>query len=217
MTLCYFIPRISVIIVYVHVLKSQSFGELAARFVKTYLQNPPGYPHRTVIACNGGMPSDAIKSIYAPIPACEFMEHNNAGYDIGAYQRASILYDCDLMVFFGSSTYFRRPDWLLRFVQAHQKHGPAIYGAMGNRGDIAVRVYPHLRTTAFAMPPDLMNAYPHKVTKPEQRYAFEHGKDCLCDRLVKHLQIPFGVALRGACEMLVCLASDQFSVHTNYL
>ena len=40
-------------------------------------------------------------------------------------------------------------------------------------------VWPHIRTTAFWADRDLFNSYPVSVTRNDQRYPFEHGKDCI--------------------------------------
>jgi len=98
--------------------------------------------------------------------------------DIGAYQEAAARFPCDLMVFFGGSSYLRGKGWLVRMVQAFMKHGSGVYGVMPNRGDARVNVKPHLRTTGFWCPTDLMNRYPHRIVRNDQRYAFEHGSIC---------------------------------------
>jgi hypothetical protein len=64
---------------------------------------------------------------------------------------------------------------------AFQKHGNALYGSMGNAGDASVKVFPHIRTTGFWLSPTLFNAYPTVINKPEQRYPFEHGPNCLTE------------------------------------
>ena len=50
---------------------------------------------------------------------------------------------------------------------------------MVNSGDMKVRVFPHVRTTGFWLSPALLNRYPMKVSTDADRYAFEHGKNCL--------------------------------------
>jgi hypothetical protein len=82
-------------------------------------------------------------------------------------------------VFFGASAYLKRAGWLNRMVEAREHHGEGLYGCMGNRGHIAVGVHPHIRTTGFWISSALFNSYPHAITRPEQRYGFEHGPDSL--------------------------------------
>ena len=60
-------------------------------------------------------------------------------------------------------------------ITAFKTYGPnAIYGVTANLGN-RDGVSPHLRTTAFWCTPELFNRYPTRVTKPEDRYPFEHG------------------------------------------
>lgn len=153
----------------------------AMRFLKCYHDFPPGIEHSSVVVLNGTRDTSEITCMFSPLKNCSFIEHDNSGYDIGAFQRAARDVPCDLMVFFGASTYFKRQGWLLRMQSAFFKHGNAQYGAMGNRGNTAVKVWPHIRTTAFWMDPKLMNAYPARVVSPDQRHPFEHGQNCFTE------------------------------------
>jgi hypothetical protein len=155
------------------------YFELGIRFLKTYHEFPAGLDHEMLIVCNGGDGiSDEAQFVFSSIPNCRFMHHDNSGHDIGAFQRAAKENPCDLMVFFGASTYLKGPNWLFRMADAFTKHGLAQYGVMGNRGVRAAGVEPHIRTTGFWCPPSLMNEYPHRITRAEQRYMFEHQKQC---------------------------------------
>lgn len=172
--------ELKVTVVYVYVMNSPQHGCEAVRFVQTYMEKPPGYPHKTIVVLNGGEPNDYVRGLFAPLPELSFHVHDNSGYDIGGFQAvARANPDEDLMVFFGSSGFFKGPGWLARMVESFQKHGDALYGVMGNTGDERFNVYPHIRTTAFWISPRLLNLYPHRVTTPEGRYPFEHGPDCL--------------------------------------
>jgi hypothetical protein len=82
------------------------------------------------------------------------------------------------MVFCGGSTYTRGPNWLDRIVKSYEKHGEAIYGVMGNTGNLTCDVWPHIRTTGFWMSPRLMNSYPEKIKTDDRRYPAEHGRNC---------------------------------------
>lgn len=173
-------------IVYVYAgAAGRNYEDYAYRFVSDYHRFPPGLPHESVIVLNGSSPSSELSCLFSGLPKVRFLTHDNSGYDIGAFQLAARVVPCDVIVFFGASTYFNRPGWLLRMAAAFQLHGPALYGAMGNRGDIPVRVWPHIRTTAFWMEPSLMNQYPHKVQRPEERHPFEHGPHCFTNWVTK--------------------------------
>lgn len=170
--------KIAVVYVY-PICLGPAYEQYALRFLNSYRANPPGTDHQSVIVLNGGRSSSELFCLFSAMPNFLILEHDNSGYDIGAFQFAARKIPCDMMVFFGASTFFKRSGWLLRMASSFQSHGNALYGAMGNKGDAAVAVWPHIRTTAFWMKPELMNAYPVIVTRPEQRHPFEHGKDCL--------------------------------------
>lgn len=152
--------------------------EWAMRFVQSYKGHRPGTEHDTVVVLNAAKVTPEIVRIFEPFPNVTFLERDGVAMDIGGYQEAAAKFPCDLMVFFGGSSYLRGKNWLLRMVESFKKHGPGAYGVMGNRGDVKVNVSPHLRTTGWWTTPELMNRYPHRITRNEQRYEFEHGQTC---------------------------------------
>lgn len=156
-----------------------------ARFIESYHANPPGEEHETVIVLNGTKATSEITCLFTCFPNCCFLEHDNSGYDIGAFQFAAREFPCDLMVFFGASTFYMRPGWLIRMATVYQRNGIAQYGAMGSGAEPRYNVWPHIRTTAFWMPPELMNQYPKRVVDASGRHPFEHGKDCFTEWLKK--------------------------------
>lgn len=169
-----------VVCVYIYPLDgAYGYGEKAYRFAETYASSPPGMEHDTVIVCNGGPTDTRTGLLFAHMPNCSLLYHDNSGLDIGAFQAAAQAFPCDLMVFFGASTYFKRAGWMRRIVESWQCHGDAIYGCTANSGQLSVGVHPHIRTTAFWMSPLLFNNYPMKVNHQNQRYPFEHGPGCL--------------------------------------
>lgn len=164
-------------IVYVYpTVAGNGYDHYAERFVQSYLKNPPSVEHSTTVVFNGNPASAEMKELFALLPEVKFMLHDNSGYEIGAYQAACRASHADMIVFFGASAYVRKSGWLLQMARAFQLHGEAQYGCMANRGAGDIR--PHLRTTGFWTSPKLFNAYPYKITKPEQRYPFEHGPEC---------------------------------------
>lgn len=172
----------SVAVVYVYPLDGQGdYFNSAFRFLDSYYRNPPGIDHDTIIVCNGAKRSFEAEMLFGSMPHLQFLEHDNSGYDIGAFQHAARDIPADIMVFFGVTTFFGHPGWLRRMVESCQRHGNAQYGAMGNRGDARVSVCPHIRTTAWWMSPKLLSAYPQIVSRPEQRHPFEHRKGCFTD------------------------------------
>jgi hypothetical protein len=177
------------------------YDEYAYRFLESYRANPPGLEHSTTIVCNGGPMSGTMECIFSGLPNCTFFNHDNSGYDIGAYQQVSRRVPCDMMVFFGSSAYLKRPGWMIPMAAAFEKYGPnCLYGSMGNQGNAACSVFPHIRTTGFWLSPALLNAYPFIINKPEYRYHFEHGQDCLTEWVKKRGGRNFVVGWSGEFE-----------------
>jgi hypothetical protein len=155
--------------------------EDVCRFIATYAMCPAGIDHRLIVVSNGGPPTLEMRALTdAMNHTVEWYEHDNSGFDIGAEQAVAHVVPCDMMVFFGATAYIRGPGWLKRMAEAFERWGPAnLYGCMGNDGDSRFGVFPHIRTTGYFLAPTLMNMYPLRVTRPEQRYPAEHGPGCL--------------------------------------
>lgn len=169
----------NVAIVYIYAgMVSPMYDFYCERFLRSYHANDPGMDHSTAIVLNGVKRNSSFQCLFSSLKNVQFIEHDNSGYDIGGFQAAAMHTPCDLIVFFGASTFFSRPGWLKRMVESYQKHGPAQYGTMGNRGDVNAKVWPHIRTTAFWMEPKLMNDCPFRVKLPMHRHPFEHGQHC---------------------------------------
>ncbi len=167
-------------VVYVYpTILGDGYTAHAERFLSSYLEHPPMIAHRSTIVCNGAAPSLEQRALFSMLPEVKFITGSDAGYDISAYQEASAQSSADMIVFFGGTAYVRIDGWLLRMARAMERHGEAQYGCMANRGSGGV--FPHLRTTGFWCSPKLFNEYPHKVTKPEERYPFEHGPNCFTE------------------------------------
>jgi hypothetical protein len=94
--------------------------------------------------------------------------------DIGAYLDASKQVETEAMLCMGGSTTVRRQGWMKRMAEAWDKHGPGFYGALSS-----YQVRPHFNTTGFWLSPEIIQMYPHKVVSTPDRYAFEHGDNCL--------------------------------------
>ena len=163
--LCYVFPD----------LDHQTYIPLARRFVDTYVKNPPGdCDHSIHVLVNMGEEKDikAYRRLFSPLE-CQFIMHNNYGKDIGAYQLAARTIDCDLMICFGAPVHFHKPGWMDRIAITYDQNGPALYGAWGFE-----LPGPHIRTTAFWLPPEILNSYPSLVSNGT-RYEFEHGTNSI--------------------------------------
>jgi len=174
-------PKITVVYIYA-LAGADGWRERAVRFVQTYQQYPPGLDHDTVVICNGAPANEDTYAVFAPITGCRFLNHDDSGWDIGGYQFAARTIDCDMMLFCGGWTYFRRANWLLRAWEVYEQHGFALYGSTGHQGQMQNNIHPHVRTTGFWCHPSLLKQYPFLVTQHGaggQRYAMEHGKNCI--------------------------------------
>lgn len=141
----------------------------AKRFAETWARFPPTEPHELHIVCNGASPSP--NDLY-PFRNLAYQPHarDNFGWDIGAFQWAGEHIPCDLMVCLGAPVHFYRPGWLERIVESYLENGPGFYGCWAYTCPL------HIRTTAFWLPPQLLNAYPNVIgSKRSDRYEFEHG------------------------------------------
>jgi len=152
--------------------------EHACRFASTLHKFPAEHDHKFTVVSNGGKPDIQTEALFAPF-AAEFFCRANIAKDIGAWQGVAEHSSAELIVFLGGSTYIRGAGWLRRMVEAFRKHGDGLYGCMVNTGDQRFSVSPHIRTTGFWTTPWLMNKYPERIIKEEQRYPFEHGPNCL--------------------------------------
>lgn len=157
------------------------YESYAERFLASYLSYPPSIDHLSTVVCNGGEPDLETRGLFSLLPNVQFLPNDNSGRDIGAYIAASARSTANVIVFFGTSTYFKREGWLLRMASAYKQFGNAQYGCMGNRGDANVGVKPHLRTTGIWMSPALLNSYPHRITSNDDRYSFEHRDKCFTE------------------------------------
>lgn len=171
--------NMKITVVYVYPLVAgEKYHNYAKRFAEHYAKFKPGLDAELVVVLNGGKISTSIMQTFAGLPV-RYVQHDNSGYDLGAFQAVSRKCASDMIVFFGASTYLVKEGWLRRMAETFKAHNNAIYGAMGNKGDARYRVWPHIRTTAFWMAPKLFNAYPKIVKRPGERHAFEHGPENL--------------------------------------
>jgi hypothetical protein len=182
--------------------------ELAARFVTSYAANGPGMDHESIVVLNGssGGGNGFAQALFAALPNLRILQHDNSGWDIGAFQKAAREVPCDLMVFFGATAWFPKANWLQRVYQASQLRGLGLFGAHGNQGNNGNGVAPHIRTTGFWCNPSLMNRYPTRVTTPHQRYPFEHGPQCLSNWVKQEGMSVWAVGWDGEYPVDTCNA-----------
>ncbi len=163
------VPSVAVVYVYPTV-GDVEHDAAARRFASTYKEFPPLAEHALHVVFNGAEPSSENLAVFAGL---EFQahQHDDTGWDIGAFQAAASRIECDLMVFLGGNSYFKRAGWLKRMVEATRAHGDGLYGASAS-----YERDPHVRTNAFWCDPMLVRAYPLRVRTDEDRYRFEASR-----------------------------------------
>lgn len=162
-------PNPSVSVVYVFPVLEEGYKKFAERFVLSLRRFAAEYPFKLVCVCNGG-PRKLAEEVFAGMDV-EFFEHDNVGCDIGAYQFVAPKLGCDLVVFLGSKTTFKKSGWLRRLVDAFKLYGYGLYGTLASMQYGS----PHLVTTGFACSPKLIESYGRKVETYHDRAEFEHG------------------------------------------
>lgn len=156
-------------VAYVNVPGKRDFDAYARRFVDSYCKNPPGIEHDTLIVVNGE-PSHYNATLFDRLPNVKVISHDNSGWDIGAYTKAALNTDADIILCCGSHTTFQQPGWLVRFLEAWAKHGPGLYGSTAT-----YQIRPHLNTSGFACAPAMLARYNGPIATKQDRYNFEHG------------------------------------------
>jgi len=172
----------TVTLIYIYPVGHDEHDGYAKRFVQSYLKFQAGYPHETMVVCNGGAPNDFIRGLFRNIP-CKFFQHDDSGWDIGAYLAVVRAIKTEAVFCCGGLTHFKRFGWLKKLVDAWNKFGAGLYGSLGSYQ----YGIPHLVTTGFLCPTHLVSSYPGKVVTYEDRAEFEHGVKsltnlalCLC-------------------------------------
>lgn len=153
-------------------VERRTYLPFAQKFARTWLEHPPGYDHKLYVVVNGNDWPKNFSDEFRDIPH-HYELNDNVGWDIGAFQRASLVIPCDLLVCLGAHICFNHANWLKTIVDAFIEHGPGLYGPWG-------ALYPtiHVRTTAFWCPPELLASYPFYVHSNRlSRYGFEHGQE----------------------------------------
>lgn len=174
---CYLTRDLSRIeLAYICVSQSPGAERHAQLFVDTYHRFPAGALHTVTVLCNGGALPPRLKSIFKG-PFNFLLRPNDPGQDISAYLQLADTTQADLLVCLGESVHFWKAGWLERIAQAHQLHGPGMYGFYSS-----LLVMAHMNTTAFAVSPTFLKQYP-LVRDRVERYEFEHGQSSLWRRV----------------------------------
>jgi hypothetical protein len=156
------------------VIKWKDFESLARRFVSSFENFPPEYPYEFHLVCNGGNPNAEVLELFSSLNPI-YHEHDNTGWDIGAFQKIAPEVSCDLMLFLGTNSHFRRAGGLARLMEAYEKFGPGLYGTAAS-----FDISPHLRTNGFLCDPQLVaEVWAQNSSHANPRHHFEVGKTSL--------------------------------------
>lgn len=174
----------SITLIYIHVPGEEKHWKYAREFIETYKAFPPEYSHNTVVVCQGKPATNLVRGLFRILPNLKYFEHDDSGWDIGGYIAAAHTISDDCVVCLGGSSYFQRRGWLKRVAESWKNHGLGFYGATPT-----YEVSPHLCTSGFWCSPEILKAYPVKVTNRLTRYDFEHGPNA-CWKMSAHNGLP---------------------------
>lgn len=191
----------------------------ARAFAASYVQNPPGLTdHELIVGLNGTTPKGPLHDkLFAPL-APNFLVYNNFGKDLGLFVHAADVLECDLLVCMGAHINFHLPGWLDIIMARYLEFGPSFYGAWGFH-----HPKPHIRTTCFWCPPDLLRLYPFAISD-HTRYEAEHGSNSFALWSKSVGFEPMMVTRRGCFKMdewhhverADCLFLDQHCARIGY-
>lgn len=155
-------------------MEQRTYYPLAVKFAESWRRFAAGAEHNLYIITNGPVAKNLEQRPFNGIQ-CHWLNHNNCGWDIGAYLTAARTIASDLMVCLGAHITINKAGWLRVICDSYIENGPGLYGAWGMQ-------YPnwHIRTTGFWCPRELLVSYPFDVySTRKSRYAFEHGPNSL--------------------------------------
>ncbi len=197
----------------------QKYEPLALAFTKAYLEHPPGEcDHELVVSVNGGGAiTPRQERLFEPLSP-RFVYHDNTGKDLGGYLKVALTFPCDLLVCIGGPGRPCCAGWLDIIVQSVENNGPGVYGPWGFH-----EPRPHLKTTIFAITPQILTSYPHPIQN-HTRYEFEFGNDNIALYAQRHgfavAQVTrsgvFGVKDFHVPPREDCILLDQYSDSLDY-
>jgi hypothetical protein len=160
----------------------ENYKPQAKRFVESYKAHPAGVYHELLLVnSNGGLYDRETRGYFSEMPHT-VLDYHGLGCDIGGHQFAAHCLDPDDWIFALSSwAWFKREGWLRAFVEAREKHGDCLYGAMAS-----LEVDLHLRGTGFFCRAGRIQQYPFFANTRTQSFAFEAGPDSLTRHYIKN-------------------------------
>lgn len=160
------------------------YEQCARRFSIQYAKYNSGHPHDLYVVVNGRKQFSPLhQKLFQPLSP-NFIPHNNTAKDLGGFLMMANRVPCDLLVCLGAPTRPRIDGWLNIMVQAVRDYGPGLYGCWAFHAPA-----PHIRTTCFWCPPEILTSYPHPVLNDRDRYRCEHSHESIT-MFAKHNGLP---------------------------
>ena len=126
------------------------------------------------ICCTNSLFPLELRAV-SPLPIKESLCYRGLGWDVGAFKFMSKkLLSYDLVIFFNSQARFTHPEALLGLAKAWNQDPRGLLGY-----STSFEVSSHVRTSSFAIPPDLLNNYPQKANSRYDACVFEHSPKSL--------------------------------------
>ncbi|MCS7338196.1 MAG: hypothetical protein NZ739_08170 [Verrucomicrobiae bacterium] len=159
------------------------WAHFTTRFVRQYLANPPGkHPHQLVVLLNDTQPVKPEFSALHELPVQWWFEHDNSGYDLGAYNRFARATNFDLCIFIGTYAYPHKPGWLDHIMSHYYMYGPALWGQ--SKQPLPLRRGVFVLTQVFWCPPQFIRMFWPEHIEVAQRYNIEFGPNNFTARML---------------------------------
>jgi hypothetical protein len=118
----------------VHLVRATNGVAPLARFVRSYVGQEGGAPHRLLLLMKGFRPSHALAewdAVVEDVPH-DRLHVDDAGLDVGAYVLAARRTDFDLYCFLNSYSEILDPEWLAKLLSHVRGDGADLLGASGS-------------------------------------------------------------------------------------
>lgn len=149
--------------------RRKEFDDCSRRFVETYTQFPPDYPHKLYVVCSGSR-DKGCEDIFSGIKV-EYDQYDGGGWDIGSEQYMARRIPEQFIVSMTTRTHFARRGWLRRIMEARCQYGEGLYGSSGS-----YERSPHIRTAFYGVDAWIFREYPHVIDNREKGFRFESGE-----------------------------------------
>ena len=150
----------------IRVPANRAYDAAEAHWLATYAQFRPQVPHELVVVDSDVAAAPCLHGRYTD----KFLVYTGGGWDCGAWIWLAQTLDTDLLVCCKTTSYFWKAGWLDRLVEEAERHGPGVYGSTAS-----YEVSPHIRTSGFAIYPEVLRDYPVVCDSRQLTMEFEHA------------------------------------------